>query len=340
LGDGDVISFARGGGPQYFKIFDFDVTTGQIGTEWTKHANMVQHTNATSQYYEHRADVERIPGSNFAFFWYDSVSTAWYPKTTTELYTFSLNKTTKVFGENVNVMTPTITGLSGVNVNPVHDVILVRSGQNIIPVKFERATGVIGIAGPAIYWDNSGNTPPVWEPSGLNVFGLMNNHNNRSSSTKRFSYDPITNAFTLMTYNAQTFLNVTGGNNYARDIKYTEDGNLLMYLDHNSYSQSLYFGILESTVGTILGSYTGGPVSKYTDFFPVGNVIVGFAMSDVAINAPLVFFERQSIAPAHIQFVNPPASGAVITADFHTKYIPKDINHILDLEIKYSFMGG
>jgi hypothetical protein len=56
--------------------------------------------------------------------------------------------------------------------------------------------------------------------------------------------------------------------------------------------------------------------------------------------APIYFFKMQKVNVNNIVFTTAPVSGAVIKASYLTAYIPKDADHMLDLEITYSFMGS
>ena len=59
-----------------------------------------------------------------------------------------------------------------------------------------------------------------------------------------------------------------------------------------------------------------------------------YRVEGVQDNMALVFNTNDR---AVIVFNNPPASGAIITADYHTPYIAKDSDHVLDFSIEFQF---
>jgi hypothetical protein len=337
--DEDVLMISRAGGPQHYKVYDFNATTGVIGQEWTKHANMPQDEGVSGM-----SIASRIPGSSFALF----VSTG------NNLYSFSLNKVSKVFGENVNLVAigSQVTALT---VNPVLDLVLVLTGTTGRTVIFERSTGVFGTVGGTSSFHYLTVAAPVWSQDGLVVYNNHNGyHSGQSWGPNRYeqeTYDPATMLFTNVSYPAGF---PPPGSLGAQIKDAFIDGEDLYFCAHvNTYGGGTY-SLTQSWIthqrfnedAQTTGAYNG---NYYTDGFSAnaakaiafaGDYIVMLADHDGTGTNPAVYFwKHQNIKRSNLVFTNPPAVGAVIKADFHTDYIPKDSDHLLDLEIVYSFMG-
>lgn len=358
--DEDVLMLSRPGGPQFYKIYDFNATTGVIGTEWTKHANMPQYSYDLGDSSLGRAVGTRIPGSSFALFFYYGTATTWYPRNyASDVWSFSLNKVSKVFGENINVVVTTAGMASNehyqfITLNPVLDLFLISTGYKNRTIIFERATGVFGAVGAINNFDGL-TVRPVWSQNGLAMYNNYNGyHSSQAWGPNRYeqkTYDPVTMLFTAS--GAPAGFPPPGSLGAQIKDAFIQGEDLYFCAHVNQYGGGTY-GLTTSWLthqrfnedSQTTGAYNG---TYYTDGFSAnaakaiafaGDYIVMLADHDGTGSNPAVYFwKHQNIKRSNLVFTNPPAVGAAIKADFHTDYIPKDTDHLLDLEIVYSFMG-
>ena len=89
-----------------------------------------------------------------------------------------------------------------------------------------------------------------------------------------------------------------------------------------------------SLSNNLVSTMTGFPVDKYKyiKFWGETASRIGLIANLKIIGAPP--------ATKHIEFLTAPATGAVITADFSTEYIPKSSNFVLDLQAEIVFGEG
>jgi hypothetical protein len=356
----DILFLTRGGGPQNYAIFDFNPTSGSIGTQWTPGANMPAYTYDHGVVGTHKAMAAIIPGSSFAMFWYTDVNIAWYPKTDSDLYSFSLNKVTKVYGENLNTLPTSAKGASTrygifqININPALESFTlsykgpVSSSDTpyyLRAISLEKATGVFGLVGPELstYHSEIGYRPMhknLWSEDGLTLYNFINGYSHGMGSSESIlwihTFDPILNTFTAITK--------TG----------TLPGNTGLRTDHQFFHDGYVFFVTAG--GTVSQGKINGGVTEYHGFYGFGDFAVGSYKLAFAINGYLIviqdhgtvdgskpsvyFWKIHKVKNNSLEFVSPLASGVLLTADYHTSYIPKDSNHILDLEITYAFTGG
>ena len=85
--------------------------------------------------------------------------------------------------------------------------------------------------------------------------------------------------------------------------------------------------------GEAIGTGDGSTTTFATDFIHATKATVyvdGVAASGVTVT-------DASSVTNNIVFATAPASGAVITADYHTSVIAKDVNHVFDLTVTFNF---
>lgn len=86
-------------------------------------------------------------------------------------------------------------------------------------------------------------------------------------------------------------------------------------------------------IGEAVGTGNGTATAFATDFVHATNATIyvdGVAQTGVTVS-------DSATVTNNIVFTTPPASGAVITADYHTSVIAKDINHVFDFSITFNF---
>lgn len=86
-------------------------------------------------------------------------------------------------------------------------------------------------------------------------------------------------------------------------------------------------------VGEAIGTGDGSTTVFATDFVHATNATIyvnGVAQTGVTVS-------DVATVTNNIVFTTPPASGAVITADYHTSVIAKDANHVFDFSITFNF---
>lgn len=86
-------------------------------------------------------------------------------------------------------------------------------------------------------------------------------------------------------------------------------------------------------VGESIGTGDGTTTAFATDFVHATNATIyvnGVAQSGVTVT-------DASTVTNNIVFTTAPASGAVITADYHTSVIAKDVNHVFDFSVTFNF---
>jgi hypothetical protein len=321
--------------------------TGLFGELWTKHANMITHPPmANVNYYQNVFKIFNIPGSDFDFRMIVSPYNETFIPANQKLVAISFNRTTKVFGENVNPVTllnPTY-GIMHIAVNPIYNILMIvpaqQYTQNVQLYPLEKLTGIVG-AGTAtgLVWDESGHTPPVWSNDGTFIYQIANSHNNRSTNHRLYVLDPVAMTMTMRDKNTLTDYDMMYDN--ASRVQYLPNGDLLVFTNY-----TVYHGRIDATGNvllygyynfTSLFGYNNGPLG----FWVVGDKLMGVRSNREATSIPAISFQKlQNIESNHLVFNAPPASGVAITSTFHVDYIPKDTDYILDLEVSYSFMGG
>ena len=86
-------------------------------------------------------------------------------------------------------------------------------------------------------------------------------------------------------------------------------------------------------VGEAIGTGDGSTTAFATDFVHATNATIyvnGVAQNNVTVS-------DSATVTNNIVFATAPASGAVITADYHTSVIAKDANHVFDFTITFNF---
>lgn len=86
-------------------------------------------------------------------------------------------------------------------------------------------------------------------------------------------------------------------------------------------------------VGEAIGTGDGTTTAFATDFVHATNATV--YVNGVA--TPAVTVTDAATVTNNIVFTTAPASGAVITADYHTSVIAKDVNHVFDFSVTFNF---
>lgn len=338
IAGGEAVNFAMPGyADPLYKIFSYDPATGLFGVDWTKHPNMPSPVATTPPaQHENAMSVRDIPGSSFAFGRVLKPSGNLPVPANEKLYSFSLNKVTKVYGENVNRMN--IAPLSSVlwmAVNPVYNVLMAIEEwgnyyyYSIYP--FEKSTGILGASnGDRLTYDTSTGyaSLPVWSPDGLSMYVIRGDHAQRSQSSIMLRYDPATGKLLQDgTWTSNNPLLVPD----AGPQVYLPNGDLIL---SDGNTGVIYHGKITGNTSILYGTYPAGS-------WALANGTIVTIRTAVNAGIPFASFAPlQIIGDAHLSFVSPPANGAAIKATFLAPYIPKDTDHILDLEVVYSFMGG
>ena len=123
--------------------------------------------------------------------------------------------------------------------------------------------------------------------------------------------------------------NISGG--IARLRVSFRVGNSIDEFISTSLPASWYAG--SNITGEAIGTGNGSTTTFATDFPYATNAVVyvdGVAQSGVTVTS-------QSTIGNNIIFATAPASGAVITADYHTSVIAKDANHVFDFSLAIQF---
>lgn len=319
VADGDAMYYSRGGDYNGIRIFSFNAETGKIGEQWTAHPNLPVYPPFTDYPFYNTARLTPIEGSNFVIRSFDRQTGAGLPNNQ-KIITMSLNKTTKTYGENINNVDLSAVGIGEdymILVNPVFDVVLIKGPGTAGVYPIERATGVIGTPKETFSMNNYASS---WSPNGRALFYS-------GTTNMLFDYDNATQILTpragWATSNALSLYQVT-------KVFYITDEIILALTNGNLYQAGL--------IGNTLvrhGEYAAPDI-------PIifGDRILHFRNYKNVSKPFLSMSTLRKVAQNHITFVTPPADGAVIKANFHVDYIPKDKDHILDLEIVYAFTGG
>ena len=95
-------------------------------------------------------------------------------------------------------------------------------------------------------------------------------------------------------------------------------------------SWTVVFGDVDPTkTNSIEGTYTIPNGMQNFKYWRIRMYSVGY-----------VRFSASSLSEKNIHFSAPPASGAVITADYHTPVIAKDANHVFDISLEITLSGA
>lgn len=185
-----------------------------------------------------------------------------------------------------------------------------------------------GIAGLTLMINNDyssgsfSSSSTFFGPDGSAVNGIAWIFSQRPSSTQK----SVTLQIPRL---AATLGNLAGGISKIR-IRGSYSGSVIqdifLQLPGDWYSGS-------DIVGEAIGTGDGTTTAFATDFVHATNATIyvnGVAQSGVTVT-------DASTVTNNIVFATAPASGAVITADYHTSVIAKDVNHVFDFSVTFNF---
>lgn len=302
-------------------IYSYEESSNSISTKWTRHPNMPGEYSGvtTTRMY----DI----GGPFAL-------AAKFGNTNRDdqfIYTFSMDETTHTFGEYINLV-PSPPSTDFINYIRVRGnrVAVINYNSNAQVFEIDVQTGLIGI--------------PISIPSYTEIAWYGDNKlwaKYRYATTYRlieFDYANGTSAI----------LKEVSKSSYG--ILLYDNDNICIYSTVNyEYNHIIYKKVNNDLEVARTMAVTDSSLYKatnYSQMFDIGDmVLVRFAYADSTNSAnggsSPVLIKRLGVREDNrIEFVAPPAEGAVITADYRVDYIPKTSNHVLDISVTYALSGS
>lgn len=300
--DGDILILNYSSGTSLTSLFDFNAVSNSIGARWTKHAN--------------------FPATSF------SVATAPHLSAfgiclaynqNANIFSFSLNKETKVFGENI-----TKASSSGISWNPLRitptpipgKILLDTEYTSLHMMSYEPSTGTFGTSSEHQRIGEGGRY--TWLGETLYHTGY------RESAFKllKARFDIPTNKFVIES-------NIVTGQ---------PSGNSLFMVGDvavgSSSTGSLTFAHIASDETIRTGSIS------VKDASTPAVLLFGSTYYISGVHGISYIVDLAELGGANITFKEPLPEGVTVTADYAIDHIPKDVNHILDLEATFTIDGA
>jgi hypothetical protein len=344
----DTVLFVCGHYWRDIHFYDFDKETMTVGTKWTNHANFPTYASnpniATTLY---SPKVVGRGNEPFGICFVGQNAASWIGPNNQNMFSFSLDAVNKVVGANI-AYAPNVGSYSVAQVspNPISNALAVIAGSVLKTIPYEFATGTFGAA-VGTYAANL----VLWKADGLRMYVPK-----AGSGDKLLLWNPADNTYAVIKEVTAETISYNSGENVNI---ITQQGNALSLYTASFYPNvrhgkvnddeiALYNYIYETRSG-YSGSwiywreYTGSSTSLSC----VREVFPGiFAITWNPINATLgtnmaqlMFLKLEGTGTHNLVFNAPVPAAAAITADYSVDYIPKDANHILDVELTLQFSG-
>jgi hypothetical protein len=344
----DTVLFVCGHYWKDIHFYDFDKETMTVGTKWTNHANFPTYASnpniATTLY---SPNVVGRGNEPFGICYVGQNAASWIGPNNQNMFSFSLDAVNKVVGANIayapNVGSYSVTQVSP---NPVSNVLAVIAGSILKTIPYEFATGTFGAA-VGTYAANL----VLWKADGLRMYVPKG-----SSGDKLLLWEPANNTYALIkevtaetiSYNSTENINIL---TQQGNVLGLYNGSFYPYLRHGKLNDDeivMYNNIANEYRATFSGSwiYWRDVPNATTAAACVREVFPGIFAATWGPGATgghgmtqLMFFKLEGTGTHNIVFNTPVPAAAAITADYSVDYIPKDANHILDVELTLQFVG-